>query len=53
MYMTDSIQASAQNQYLTKRWADIIEVRRTSSKTGDEIAAEVIQRCGLHLKGGE
>ncbi len=51
--MSDSIQAAAQQKYLNKRWAELLETRQESNLTGDEIAAEVIQRCGLHLKGGE
>ena len=53
MYMTDSVQASAQNQYLSKRWSELIETRREQSKTGDEIALEVIERLKLKVKGGE
>jgi hypothetical protein len=51
--MTDSIQASAQEKYLSTRWVDLLETRHESSKTGDEIALEVIARCKLRLKGGE
>jgi hypothetical protein len=51
--MTDSIQASVQEKCLSLRWVDILETRQENDKTGDEIAVEVIRRCGLRIKGGE
>ena len=53
IYVTDSLQASAQSKYLSTRWADMIETRQEPSKTGDEIALEVIRRLQLNVKGGE
>ena len=51
--MTDSIQAQAQNKYLIKRWCELTETRQETSKTGDEIAIDVISRLNLRVKGGE
>lgn len=53
VYVTDSLQAAAQSKYMSIRWADMIETRQEPSKTGDEIALEVIRRLQLNVKGGE
>lgn len=54
VYTTDTLQliAKAQQggQYLSKRYAELIDDKPQDTRTGDEIAADVIQRCGLVVK---
>lgn len=52
-YVTESLRLRGENKYLSSSWHDIVTTRRIDTRTGDEIAAEVIFRCGLTLKGGE
>jgi hypothetical protein len=35
---------------MTKRWADIVDQKPDSGRSGDEIAAEVIERAKLRVK---
>ena len=55
VYMTDSTQLAAENKYITRRWCEIMEDTKkpVDNRTGDEVAADVIKRLGLSLKGGE
>ena len=43
--MTDTIQLAAQNKYRLDRWAD--SLKEPDKRTGDEIAADVIENLGL------
>jgi hypothetical protein len=51
VYTTDTLQQIAKAQqggsYLSKRYADLIDSGPRDTRTGDEIAADVIARCGL------
>lgn len=53
MYMSDSIHAYAQNKGLTIRWVDLQEYGTKDTRTGDQIAADFIQRAGLKFKAGD
>jgi len=51
VYTTDTLQliAKSQNggQYLSKRYAEMIDDKPKDTRTGEEIVADVIVRCGL------
>ena len=40
-----------ENKYPTAHWIEIIEPGAADNRTGDEIAAQVIQNAGLVLVG--
>lgn len=56
-YVTDVLQAIAENtakpyggRIMTGRWIDLREERRPKdTRSGDEVAADVMRRCGLQL----
>ena len=50
-YVTDQLYYSSRNQSLTKRYYDIVNKKNevVDERTGDEIAADVINRMGLKL----
>lgn len=54
VYTTDTLQliAKAQQggQYLSKRYAELIDDKPQDNRSGDEIVADVIARCGLVVK---
>lgn len=54
IYLTDTAWFCARNtaalsggQYLTKRWADIIDPPVEDDRSAEEITADVVRRCGL------
>ena len=50
IYVTDSIYYSGQGKCLTMKYTDIIDTSRKKKedkRTADEIAYDVIQKCGL------
>lgn len=56
VYMTDAAKAFVGNtaranggQELTRRWVDLIDIKPTDNRTGDEIALDVINKAGLKL----
>lgn len=67
-YLTDAIKAVTENTshyfvpgagdvitygaIMPHRWIDGTKKQETDTRTGDEIAADVIRRAGLTLKGG-
>ena len=53
VYVTDTLMLAGTNRYIDKRWIETIYLQPEDGRTGDEIAAEVIKRAGLRLKGGE
>jgi len=55
VYMSDSAQLAGENKFITRRWCDIANdlKKPPDNRTGDEVAADVIKRLGLSLKGGE
>ena len=57
MYVTDCLQVIAKNTaryagggYIQARFADIIDRKPQDTRTGEEIAADVIRRGGLAVK---
>lgn len=42
----------AENKYLSVPWLDAIRKKHEDTRTAEEIAADVIMRAGLTLKGG-
>lgn len=56
IYVTDALKTISENtakysggSYLTKRYADIIKPGPVDSRTGEEIAADVIKKAGLKV----
>lgn len=61
-YITDCLRLLTENTakganteagYITNRYADIISPNMRQTRTGDEIASDIIRRAGLQLKGEE
>lgn len=52
-YVTESLRLQGENKYIQRSWLDIIDHRSMDTRSGDEIALDVIERAGLHYKGGE
>lgn len=57
VYVTDSLKLIVENtaryaggQTLTKRFIDVLHPQKQDSRTGAEIAADVIQKAGLVVK---
>lgn len=58
IYVTDTLSHIAHNTghfvsngvAPSKRWIDIIEPKKEDTKTGDEVALEVIKKLGLKVK---
>lgn len=50
-YIADSLYYAKRNSMLSNRFYDIVNksVQKDDSRTGDEIAADVINRMGLNL----
>lgn len=49
IYVTDSLQNIPQNKFFTNRFADNIIKKKEDTRSGDEIAADVIAQAGLSL----
>lgn len=56
VYVTDCLQALSKNTakyasgaYITDRWIDRIEPKKQDTRTGAEIAADVIKKAGLKV----
>lgn len=60
IYITDAMRLIGENvarrvggEYLSKRWADLTTVKKKNDgRSGEEIAADVITRCGLVVNEG-
>jgi hypothetical protein len=52
-YVTESLRLQGENKYIQRSWMDIINPKPVDTRTGDEIALQVIKNAGLHYKGGE
>ena len=50
-YIADSLQNIPQNKYIGKRLYDIMYPKQEDTRSGDEIAADVINRLGLKFGG--
>ena len=54
IYTTDMLRTMAMGMKYqsVQRYADLIDHAPKDQRSGDEIAADVIQRCGLKVKNG-
>lgn len=50
-YIADSLQLATQNKHLVKSLHDILYPKPIDTRTGDEIAADVIKAAGLTFEG--
>ena len=50
-YIADSLHALGQNKYLVKSLKEILYAKPADTRTGDEIAADVIKAAGLTFEG--
>lgn len=51
VYMSETLRLSAQNKYITATYLDFINNKvENDTRSGDEIAADVINRLGLRFK---
>lgn len=55
-YVTDALKAIAENtaryaggSYLNERYVDRIQRRHADHRSGEEIAADIIKKCGLKV----
>ena len=52
--MTDSLQLIPQSKYLTMRWIELQDDGKPKdTRTGDEVALDVIERLELSFKGDD
>lgn len=51
IFVTDSLQLAPQNKYRTQRFCDMIYPKKEDTRTGDEVALDVIMRLGLKVGG--
>lgn len=49
IYVTDALQGIPQQKFSNKRYIDLIQPVKVDTRTGDEIAAEVIKKLGLKV----
>lgn len=52
VYVADSMYYQAQNKCLNIRYAELIDTKPVDTRTGDEIAEDVIARLGLRFNNG-
>lgn len=48
-YVTETLRLRGENKYITGSWADMVRDQAVDTRTGDEIALEVIRAAGLKL----
>ena len=53
MYISENTARASSGRYLTKRYAEIIGEAKKDTRTGEEIAADIITRAGLVVKKDE
>lgn len=51
VYITDALYAMGDNKRMTQRYADLIKPRKVDRRSADEIADDIIRRCGLKKRG--
>lgn len=49
IFVTDALDYIPQNKYHTTRFADIVYFKNEDTRTGDEIALDVIKKAGLKV----
>ena len=52
-YVTESLRLRGEGKCIVKSWMDIIDPPPVDTRSGDEIAINVLQHAGLIHKGGE
>lgn len=53
IYVTDALYAMGNNQRMIKRYADVIKPRKIDRRSAQEIADDIVNRCGLKQKSGD
>ena len=51
IYITKSLQLAPQSKYLVETYEDWLNPKKEDTRSGDEIALEVIQKAGLSFGG--
>lgn len=46
-YVTKSLQLMPQNKYITASYQDVLKPKKIDTRSGDEIAADIMERAGL------
>ena len=49
--ITDALYAVGDNKRMTQRYAELIKPRKVDRRSADEIADDIIRRCGLRKRG--
>lgn len=49
--MTESLRLRGEEKYIPTSWADMVRPGVVDTRTGDEIAADVIRSAGLKIPG--
>ncbi len=49
--MTETLRLRGENKYITGSWTDMVRSETVDTRTGDEIAADVIRSAGLKIAG--
>lgn len=49
-YLAESVRLGAQNKYLRKSYFDVVHPQPIDTRSGDEIAEDVINRLGLKVE---
>jgi len=52
VYVTESLRLAAERKYINSSWADIIKKKDYDSRTGNEIALDVMKLAGLKFDDG-
>lgn len=47
--MTETLRLRSENKYINSSWADMVQTQTVDTRTGDEIAMDVIRAAGLKL----
>lgn len=50
IYITDSLYAFGQGKVMSERFINLIKSEESDGRSGDEVAADVINRLGLKVK---
>lgn len=53
VFMTDSFRLLGENKALSQRWADLFMDEEKDTRSGDEIALDVLIRSGLVQRRGD
>lgn len=52
-YVCKSLQLNPKGGYLTQSYEDFLKPQKMDTRSGDEIAQDIIKRAGLIVEGGE